>query len=180
MVGHEPTAREPDRNADRAAGSPDRHDAAALFFRKVVGDKRSAGWIVAGLTDADSAAAEEQLDVVGGQSGEQRRKAPDGDSDPDHRAAYSAIAPVAEGKGGDRIHEEKRGPEEPDLGIVNVELFLDQRRRGGGDPAIQVVEEVDADHDRKDVTRVASRHGDILWAGCAEKPLARLRTITAP
>src|SRR5205807_8421052 len=72
---------------------------------------------------------------------------------------------VAERQGGDGIDEEERGADQAELGVGEVELLLDRRRRGRGDPAVHVVEEVDSDHDGEDISRISSRHGGIIGVG---------------
>src|SRR4029077_15609754 len=107
------------------------HHATTLLFGKEVGDQRGAGGVVAGLADADRGPAGEELEIAGGETREEGGEAPDRDADADNRLAAPAVAPVAEGEGGDGVDEKEGGAEKPDLGVIDVELFLNQWRRGG-------------------------------------------------
>src|SRR5260370_8216777 len=113
VIGDDPAARIPDRDSNGAARAPDRHDAAALFLRKIIRDERRSRGVVACLADSDRRAAEEELDVVAGDARNQRREAPDRHPDPDNSAADAAVAPVAEGQRRHRVDEQTRGARKP-------------------------------------------------------------------
>src|SRR5439155_8590825 len=117
------------------------------------------GGIVAGFADADDGPAQEELEVAAREAGEEGGDAPDGHADADHGLADAAVAPVPEGDRGDRVNEKKGGSEEAEEGVADAELFFDEWARRGGDPSVHVVQEVDADHEGKDVPCIASRHG---------------------
>src|SRR5438477_1978124 len=151
-------------DAEHAASAPDRHHRAALLLRDVVGDEGGPSRVIAGLTDPHRRTAQKQMNVVRGEPREQGGQTPDRHPDPDHSLAHSAVSPIAERKGGDRIDEQKGGGQEPDLRVAQVELRLDGRHDGGANVAIQIIQEVDGDHHREDVAAVSSRHGAILWA----------------
>ena len=162
FLGDVSAACKSDGDAERAPGAPDRHGPAALFLGEVVGEQRGAGGVVSGLTNPEDGAAHEQLRKAASETGEEGGEAPDGDARRDHGLADAAIRPEAERHGGHGVDEQKGRAEKSDLGVAQVELFLDQRRGRGADVAIHVIEEVDADHDGEDVTGIASRHGGIL------------------
>ena len=159
LLGDESPAGEADGDPHRAPGAPDRHDAAALLLGKVVGQQGGACRVVAGFPDSEHGAAQEELGEVAGEPCEEGGEAPDGDAGRDDCPANPTVRPVAEGDGGKRVNEKEGGAEETDQGIAEVEFLLDQGRCRRGDPPVHVVEEVDADHDREDVTCVTSRHG---------------------
>jgi len=127
MVGDVAAAREADRDSDRAAGAPDRHHPASLFFGEPVREQRGAGGVVAGLADAEHRAAEEQVREVAREPGEQGGEAPDGDADADHDLAHAAVRPVAKRQSCHGVDEEERRAEQPDQGVAEAELLLDDR-----------------------------------------------------
>ena len=165
MVGDVAAAGEADGDADRAAGAPDRHHPASLLLREPVREQRGAGGVVAGLADAEHGAADEEVREVAREPGEERRDAPDGDADADHDLAHAAVRPVAEGQRRHGVDEEERGAEQPDQGVAEAELLLDDRRGRRGHPAVHVVEEVDGDHDGEHIPGVAARHAAIMETG---------------
>src|SRR6266567_2862798 len=69
MVGYVAAAGEADRDADRAAGTPDRHHASALLLGEPVREQRGAGGVVAGLADAQHRAADEEVREVSREPG---------------------------------------------------------------------------------------------------------------
>ncbi len=159
LLGDEPASGKSDRDADRAPGAPDRHHPRALIFGEVVAEEAGAGGVVACLPDPDHGAAEEELEIVAGEAGEEGGDAPDRHADADDVLADAPVAPVPEGHGRQGVDEEEGGPEEAEHGVADVEVFLDRGARAGRHPAVHVVEEIDGDHECEDVSRVASRHG---------------------
>src|SRR5438477_5393664 len=152
-----------DRDSNRAASVPDRHHATPLFFGEEVGHERGAGRVIAGLTNTYDRAAEEEVEVAARKSREEGCDAPDGDADADDCLAHAAVAPVAEGECCNCVDEEEGRADQAELGVVEVEFLLYRGRGRGGDPAVHVVEEVDADHDGEDVSGIALRTSPHHW-----------------
>ena len=159
LLGDEAAPGKPDRDPDGAAGAPDRGHAAALLLWEVVAEQARPGGVVAGLSDADHGAADEELGERACKAGEEGGDAPDRHADGDDVLPRPAVGPIAEGKRGDRVDQEEGGAQEAELRVRDAEVFLDAGARAGGDPAVHVVEEVDRDHEAEHIPRVASGHG---------------------
>ena len=116
-AGDDPAAREADRNADRGAGSPNRHGASATFFLEVVAKQRGTGRVIARFADTHDGARREELRVTAGQAREQRGQAPDGDANADHGLTHATVGPDPKGDGRHRVYQQEGAPQQPNLAV---------------------------------------------------------------
>jgi len=161
-AGDDPAAGKAHGDPDRGARRPDRHGPAPAFFLEVVAEKRRAGRIVTCFPDPEHRSRNEELCVAPCHAGEERGQAPDRDADTDHRLAHAPVGPNAKWNRGDRIDQQEGATQQADLAVGQVELRLDPGGDGRQDVAIEVIQEVDADHDAEHVARVAAGHRGAL------------------
>src|SRR2546425_70382 len=156
-------------NQNAAPPSP-KNSAASAFLLEIVAQQRRAGGIITRFSDAEHRSRDEELRVAARQAGEESRQAPDGDADADYRLPDAPVSPDAKGNRRHRIDQQEGAAQQADLAVTQMEFGLDPGGNRRQDVAIEVIQEVDADHHGEDVSRVAPRHRRAL---CSAAPPLR-------
>ena len=102
----------------------DREHAAALEWRKGIGNQRGSNGRVTGFTNADNGVTEKKLVIVMHEPGKKSEAAPDEDAEDHNVFAGKAVAHPAHDRRGKHISKEEGAREQADLGVADQKFFF--------------------------------------------------------
>src|SRR5581483_7071432 len=140
---------EPECASHRDRDVKKREHASTLFPREKIADQGGGHRRKAGFADSNERPRDQQPRIRSGQTGKSCGPAPEHDPRRDKVPPLPTITENARDRRRHDVRQHEYGEDTPDLKVRQVELALDQRRNRGDDVAIDVVEEVDAEENRR-------------------------------
>ena len=155
-AGHNATRDKADHQTNQRSCRPTAHHLRPLRAAEVVAQQGCTSRIIAGLTYPQHHARNKKPPKATRDSGKRCRQAPDGNTDHHDVLAVPAICPDTQRQRTHRVNENKRSGKKTYLVDTQPKLLCYDIGGSGKHVAVQVVEQVDAEHYPENVSCIAT------------------------